>query len=817
MSPPHVDARTIPENVGISLIIPYSPYHLLTTHILQPLTPVYRFDTKEEFVWRHEQGTLIERENETAALKKLNERRDLYKAWPVAPVPGLKTSFVKPWLFLVRIPNLSDGAAFPTTTDRFTIDIEASIVRPDGTYTLVHLPAHRISNPFENVDELQNHEARRCAAFQVDVPRSSKNADGEHVEVDLMSHFQTARAIDAFSEITTDDNKSQQIYIRWETFSLTYEAELAALSYLTTSGRDETRGPSPKSKAAFETILNFHSAHKVYYNLQEEFPHLKHPSLPQYNIPKLLLESFKRFNADHRAAYAGLARIPNGLYFLNGCPGAGKTEWNMVVAALIQARRRPGSKKRHSPVLFLVDINQTVDDAADRYFNLCKAAGLKRRVIRMHGWPYEMRSSEKLHKAPSADSVEGETSPDFTKKFLAAAGLARHTNIARSATKAPTLDEAAWEYYESHRHYAFPSLTKLLDKMDCGEFLSTEEWRALRNLVSMLYKAVLAQTDFVATTPVGAYGSFAKLFKPDVIFIDEAPHARELTTLIPLAYFDPIVWIFTGDVNQTRPFVKSGNRMDAAREGIKFNPFANQLRFSTMARAEASGAINSRLLVNNRAHGNLHRLSSKVFYQGMMVSGLDQKMMYPRSTLYLKAHMESFGAGQMIEENRIIVRLGQSSEETLRKSFWNPTHHKWLVQHAKALLNDANFRSISDPDRLGTIMIETPYSCAVRQYHAEVKQWPQEWQDRVQVVTIDKAQGNQADVVFLDMVRTTKVGFMDDPQRLNVAITRARQAEIILMHYGMTFRTANQVRQVRARYTSQIWDDAMAQHRVFTL
>jgi len=44
----------------------------------------------------------------------------------------------------------------------------------------------------------------------------------------------------------------------------------------------------------------------------------------------------------------------------------------------------------------------------------------------------------------------------------------------------------------------------------------------------------------------------------------------------------------------------------------------------------------------------------------------------------------------------------------------------------------------------------------------------------VKLHTVDKFQGHEADVVFLSMVQTNRVGFMDNPNRLNVAITRAK-------------------------------------------
>ena len=44
----------------------------------------------------------------------------------------------------------------------------------------------------------------------------------------------------------------------------------------------------------------------------------------------------------------------------------------------------------------------------------------------------------------------------------------------------------------------------------------------------------------------------------------------------------------------------------------------------------------------------------------------------------------------------------------------------------------------------------------------------------IKLHTVDKFQGHEADIVFLSMVQTNRDGFMDNPNRLNVAITRAK-------------------------------------------
>jgi hypothetical protein len=49
--------------------------------------------------------------------------------------------------------------------------------------------------------------------------------------------------------------------------------------------------------------------------------------------------------------------------------------------------------------------------------------------------------------------------------------------------------------------------------------------------------------------------------------------------------------------------------------------------------------------------------------------------------------------------------------------------------------------------------------------------------------TVDRFQGREADLVMLSMRNTQRVGFLDSPNRLNVAVTRARQQLVIFGHH----------------------------------
>lgn len=54
---------------------------------------------------------------------------------------------------------------------------------------------------------------------------------------------------------------------------------------------------------------------------------------------------------------------------------------------------------------------------------------------------------------------------------------------------------------------------------------------------------------------------------------------------------------------------------------------------------------------------------------------------------------------------------------------------------------------------------------------------------QMKLCTVDKFQGQEADIVFLSMVNTDKIGFLDNPNRLNVGITRAKFQLVILGKY----------------------------------
>ena len=94
---------------------------------------------------------------------------------------------------------------------------------------------------------------------------------------------------------------------------------------------------------------------------------------------------------------------------------------------------------------------------------------------------------------------------------------------------------------------------------------------------------------------------------------------------------------------------------------------------------------------------------------------------------------------------------------------------------------------------------------ALREYTGMSKKVSQFEKDGVKIYlyTIDKFQGREADITYISMVQTTRVGFLDSPNRLNVGLTRARYQRVIIGHKGY-FENQRQSEELRNLASSEV-------------
>ncbi|KAK4233827.1 P-loop containing nucleoside triphosphate hydrolase protein [Achaetomium macrosporum] len=784
---------------------------------LRPLQPLRTFPNIEEFVRRHKEGTEAEFATEQKRVDAINKEQHKFKAWVL--LKTRQTAKRSEYLVVVdpgaeserkiaqqgepaRLRIVFNDGSVTRFFDARRVETRMALLRKTAAtarnpekiaayQVTVHIAdAHEGVKPLitnsDNPGKRSKHDDSNSAA-RGSPDGSSSDASTSH-SASIASNPDTPITIPESSEcnsevMLTDDNAVGVNFLLTASES-TKNAELGAVNLLYGKHANATE----RQIHAFEYFVLLRNA-QFEVNLLECIPHMisamTEPSWPD----SLLGKKFQRLNFAQKHAYLyGFQRLPCGICILPGGPGAGKTHFNLFTIAMAQSRPLPTPvsvknqpEKRCAKVLFIVDMNSPVDDVANRAVRLYQELGMKKSVIRMKGWGTEVALSDRLNAAEDAASGDPIT-VDFTNQFLRTANLmlGHGSSTSTRACNAPSLDEAAWQRYDEYKSTQYEELTKFLE----GELWEESEIIPLRfrRCVYNLYRDTLAAADFIATTPVAASNHFRGLFKPDLVFFDESPHARELCNLIAIANFNPIAWIFCGDYRQTVPYVGSDT------PGCT-NIYRDQMRISMMERAAAAdNAIQHELFINHRAFGGLEQLASRMWYGSRMRSGNVNKR--PASLSYIETYLERYMGGKSCTVPRLLVHIKDCGPERRDgTSAWNPTHTAWVMAQVRGLINDKRFQH-TERDGPGTILIISPYKKAFQEYKNAIKKLPHWAQRRVETRTVDVVQGHEADFVFLDLVKDNSTQFLDNPNRLCVAITRARQGEIIMMHPNMVQSTS---------------------------
>lgn len=480
--------------------------------------PLYVFNDPAEFYNRHKSGVLREFKNESTDINRFNTRQLQFKAWVVAKL--YETKDCSYWILFVRP---SDSADFLFPREGETCDLTLWNKSGKNKRWEKEWKAERVENPAATFG-IPDGPAHRLPAFKVKVPRN--------VPDDIVRPMQDDPDEVGYSapnkltgKFAFGDKKAYRVTMVLKVSSATKDAELSALDKLF-HNRDGSL--TDKQKAAYMYLMNFKDV-PLTVNMFEHFPHLRDPMNNPGGMPPKVITMLKGFNEHQRTAYKDvISNIPCGVCVIPGGPGAGKTHWNLVLTAAIQSKNfqcngPDNSSNRCAKVLYILDINKPLDDTCNKIVKLYKSLGLKRYAVRLQGWHYCDDESE---------------IPDFSQKFMFIARMNRYRrqNL-NEGCLAPSLDELAFAIYEENQTTRYRELH--------GTMRSGQPDRR-RQLINQLYRDVLAQVDFIATTPVPAATGFHGLFKPDLVIFDESPHAREASTMVAIAHYDPIAWIFSG-------------------------------------------------------------------------------------------------------------------------------------------------------------------------------------------------------------------------------------------------------------------------------
>lgn len=284
---------------------------------------------------------------------------------------------------------------------------------------------------------------------------------------------------------------------------------------------------------------------------------------------------------------------------------------------------------------------------------------------------------------------------------------------------------------------------------------------------------VVNASDVILATCVGAGDDLLadRVFR--YAFVDEAAQCVEPHTLIPLT--KALAGVLVGDTKQLPPTVVS---RDAVAIG---------LQRSLIERLELLGVEPYLLEEQYRMHPGLAAFSSVRFYDRRLKS-------VPKASERVAPNGVNWPS-KMVPLAFVEVK-GEEMRAPDGNSIFNVQEAEECVRVVQKLLLSGDVKNAGD------IGIIAPYAAQVR---AISEEWnrkvtsdvklkntsiveadnPESAKDELEIRSVDGFQGREKEVIVLCTVRNNRqnqLGFVADPRRLNVAITRAKRGLIVLGH-----------------------------------
>jgi ATP-dependent RNA/DNA helicase IGHMBP2 len=271
---------------------------------------------------------------------------------------------------------------------------------------------------------------------------------------------------------------------------------------------------------------------------------------------------------------------------------------------------------------------------------------------------------------------------------------------------------------------------------------------------------VLTKAQVIAATLVGANHYTVRKLKYHTVVIDEAGQALEPACWIPILKAQKVV--LAGDHCQLSPTIKSN---EAARKGLS----TTLLEKCVALHPEAVVLLEEQYRMNKMIMG----YSSSVFYNDQLKAhaSVADHLLFP--TDIPLAFIDTAGCG--------------FDEKTEGTSTTNPEEAAFLFKHLTQLV--AELAPLYQPENFPTIAVISPYKQQIYLLKEQLLHSPalQAYGNKISVNTIDSFQGQERDIVYISMTRSnteSKIGFLSDIRRMNVAMTRARKKLVVIGDSG---------------------------------
>jgi len=270
-------------------------------------------------------------------------------------------------------------------------------------------------------------------------------------------------------------------------------------------------------------------------------------------------------------------------------------------------------------------------------------------------------------------------------------------------------------------------------------------------------REILQSADVICCTCVGAGDPRLMNFRFRQVLIDESTQATEPECLLPLVLGAKQV-ILVGDHCQLGPVIMCKK---AARAGLSQSLFERLIML---------GVRPIRLQVQYRMHPCLSEFPSNTFYEGTLQNGVTAA----------ERNQTSLNFPWPVPNKPMFFYncLGQEEISASGTSYLNRNEaavcEKIVTHFLQAGVTSA---------QIGVI---TPYE-GQRAYLVNYMQrngsLRSQLYKEIEVASVDSFQGREKDFIILSCVRSNEhqgIGFLNDPRRLNVALTRAKYGLVVL-------------------------------------
>jgi DNA polymerase III delta prime subunit len=286
------------------------------------------------------------------------------------------------------------------------------------------------------------------------------------------------------------------------------------------------------------------------------------------------------------------------------------------------------------------------------------------------------------------------------------------------------------------------------------------------------YRRLVKHTNVVCCTCVGSLCEYLGEEKFTRILIDEATQATELSTIIPLVKSAEQL-VLIGDHKQLPPTIISFN---AEKEGLSISLFEKLIN---------KGIKPVMLNTQYRMHPSISFFPSQNFYNSLLLNGIGDKHRPP-----------ILGFPWPNPNIRVSFVNVTGDEEMEGSSYFNRLEINMVLD---ILIKIFNYNTVNIQD----VGIVTPYDSQKRKFRREVgnmiNTYPQLFlvnnpNTICSVDTVDGFQGMDKDLIIFSSVRSNpkgSIGFLKDPRRLNVMLTRAKRGLIVVGNYNCLIADPN--------------------------